>query len=94
MRDYGWRWRRARDAYVRAHPLCVACLATGRAVAARVVDHVVPHEGDDALLWAERNWQSLCHACHNAKTTRQAREGLDEREQALQRALGALPPEG
>lgn len=78
-RGYGGRWRKARAGWLRAHPLCgdrsqgsslqhSKCLQSGRLVAARVVDHIVPHRGDQALFWDSDNWQSLCTDCHNIKT--------------------------
>lgn len=60
-------WQQCRAAYLRAHPVCVACQARGRTVAAVVVDHVVPiKDGGARLDWA--NLQSLCTSCHNRKT--------------------------
>jgi 5-methylcytosine-specific restriction enzyme A len=72
-RGYGARWQKAREAYLVAHPLCVNCKKHGRVTAARVVDHIVPHRGDETLFWDESNWQALCdftspHDCHGAKT--------------------------
>ena len=52
-RGYGPRWRRARAAFLARHPLCAACRAQGRVVPATVVDHVVPHRGDQRLFWDE-----------------------------------------
>jgi 5-methylcytosine-specific restriction protein A len=43
----------------------------GELVAASVVDHIVPHRGDERLMWSESNWQSLCKPCHDAKTARE-----------------------
>jgi 5-methylcytosine-specific restriction enzyme A len=74
-RGYGPRWRRARAAYLAQHPLCVPCAATGRLVAATVVDHVVPHRGNPVLFWDEANWQGTCKPCHDAKTAREGRWG-------------------
>jgi 5-methylcytosine-specific restriction protein A len=74
-RGYGPRWRRARAAYLARHPLCVPCESAGRLVAATVVDHVVPHRGDDRLFWDEDNWQGLCKRCHDGKTAREGRWG-------------------
>jgi len=34
---------------------------------ATLVDHVVPHRGDQRLFWLVANWQALCTACHQAK---------------------------
>jgi 5-methylcytosine-specific restriction protein A len=39
--------------------------------AANVVDHIVPHKGDQALFWDKNNWQSLCKPHHDAKTARE-----------------------
>ncbi len=67
-RGYGGRWQRLRAMYLRAHPLCVACEAAGRATPATDVDHIVARRagGSDE----ESNLQALCHACHSAKTGR------------------------
>ena len=68
-RGYDRRWRRERLAYLAGHPLCVACLQNGQTVEATVVDHVVPHHGQqDPLFWDCQNWQSLCKPCHDSKT--------------------------
>lgn len=67
-RGYGHRWQRARLSYLNAHPLCVTCRPL--TVGATVVDHVVPHRGDDELFWDEANWQPLCKPCHDRKTAR------------------------
>lgn len=74
-RGYDARWRKARLAFLAAHPLCAECERAGRVTPARVVDHVVPHRGDQRLFWDEGNWQALCdHTspfdCHGAKTGR------------------------
>ncbi len=69
-RGYGHRWRLARRAYLREHPLCVECKSQGVVRAAQVVDHIVPHRGDAMLFWDESNWQPLCVPHHNAKTAR------------------------
>jgi 5-methylcytosine-specific restriction protein A len=70
-RGYGSAWQRARLGYLKAHALCVACLAAGRVAGASVVDHVIPHRGDKRLFWDAGNWQALCKGCHDAKTARE-----------------------
>lgn len=70
-RGYDSRWQKARKAYLFEHPLCVECGKEGRLIEATVVDHVKPHQGDEALFWDRSNWQSSCRACHNRKTARQ-----------------------
>ena len=67
-RSYGSRWQKAREAYLGRHPLCAQCRALGRIVPATVVDHIVPHKGDDRLFWDSGNWESLCKRCHDRKT--------------------------
>jgi len=68
-RGYGAAWQRARADFLKSHPLCSRCQANGRIVSATVVDHIIPHKGDDRLFWdSENNWQPLCQRCHNEKT--------------------------
>lgn len=62
-RGYNHRWRVARVAFLREHPFCVHCLPLY--VAATVVDHIVPHRGDQQLFWDKSNWQPLCKVCHD-----------------------------
>lgn len=68
MRGYGSRWNRARLSFLDLHPCCAECEREGRDVEAKVVDHVVPHKGDQDLFWDEANWQALCKPCHDSKT--------------------------
>ena len=71
QRGYGRTWQKARAVYLQEHPLCVECQREGRVTPATVVDHIVPHRGNQELFWdVEGNWQSLCAAHHNAKTAR------------------------
>jgi 5-methylcytosine-specific restriction protein A len=56
------RWRRFRKLVIA--PLCVCCKANGRPTAAALVDHIIPHHGDEALIYDEGNCQSLCNWCH------------------------------
>lgn len=67
-RGYDARWRRERLRYLRANPLCVTCREDGRLTPATVVDHIVPHCGDEALFWDRTNWQAMCKCCHDTKT--------------------------
>ena len=43
----------------------------GRLVIATDVDHVIPHRGDERLMWDEKNWQGLCARHHGIKTARE-----------------------
>jgi len=78
-RGYGYRWQQYRLRYLAQHPLCVMCEAEGRVEAAVVVDHVVPHEGEQQLFWSASNHQALCKACH---------DGTKQRQEAADRASG------
>lgn len=70
-RGYDSRWKRARDGFLRKHPLCAECEKLGRITTAREVDHIVAHKGDKALFWDRTNWQSLCKPHHSVKTARE-----------------------
>lgn len=62
-RGYNYKWQKYRERFLSQHPLCEECgkLAT-------VVDHIVPHKGNQTLFWDSNNHQSLCETCHNRKT--------------------------
>lgn len=66
-RGYGYAWQKARARFLQAHPLCVMCQAMKppRVTAAEVVDHIIPHKGDQSLFWDANNWQPLCKQCHD-----------------------------
>jgi 5-methylcytosine-specific restriction protein A len=67
-RLYGPRWRRYRETFLAAHPVCVHCHQEGRPGPANEVDHIVPHRGDHALFWDGANHQGLCKHHHSRKT--------------------------
>lgn len=67
-RGYDYRWQKASKAFLQRHPLCRPCSGAGRVKAADVVDHKIPHRGDDRLFWDETNWQPMCYSCHGAKS--------------------------
>lgn len=69
------RWRKARAAFLARHPLCEDCASLGLVVAAREVDHRIPHRGDAALMWDRSNWQALCKPCHSRKTAHEVWHG-------------------
>ena len=71
QRGYGYRWQQARARHLKASPLCVMCERQGRIKAADVVDHIIPHRGDQSLFWDETNWQSLCRWHHDSVKQRQ-----------------------
>lgn len=50
------------------------CQKRGRTTAATVVDHVVPHRGNEALFFGGA-LQSLCKACHDGAKQTEERRG-------------------
>lgn len=87
-RGYTVAWDKYRLNYLKLNPLCVHCLSLGVYTPAKIVDHIIPIDGNsDVLFWPEWNHQPLCHACHNTKTfrhdplTKQKRRNGDYREQ-------------
>lgn len=75
QRGYDYKWQKARERYLKDHPLCVYCAKQGRTTAAFIVDHIVPHRGDKVLFWDQANWQSLCKHCHDSVKQRQEKTG-------------------
>ena len=70
-RGYNYRWQQERKRFLMFNPLCVQCDADGNVVTATVVDHIIPHRGDQQLFWDRSNWQSLCKLHHDRKTATQ-----------------------
>lgn len=64
------RWHRASQLYRYSHPTCENCAKQGIIRAGNVVDHIKPIRTAQGwtLRWNTDNFQTLCHACHNAKT--------------------------
>jgi len=75
-RGYGYKWQKAREGFLKSHPLCKMHMDLGRIVPATVVDHIIPHKGDMALFWQHDNWQSLCKTCHDSAKKRQEATGI------------------
>lgn len=73
-RGYGYKWQKARESYLRQHPLCCYCEREGRVTLATVVDHITPHQGDERLFWDEGNWQPLCKPCHDGTKAKEERQ--------------------
>jgi 5-methylcytosine-specific restriction protein A len=65
-RGYGRAWEKARRIFLRTNPWCAMC---GKP--ATVVDHIIPHKGDQTLFWdKDKNWQALCAHHHNSTKQR------------------------
>ncbi|MGQ3671801.1 HNH endonuclease signature motif containing protein [Xanthobacter sp. TB0136] len=48
------------DRYLCTHPVCERCGAPSV-----LVDHVIPHHGDDGLIFMRENMRAVCRACHS-----------------------------
>lgn len=75
-RGYGYKWQKARESYLKKHPLCVVCQSKGHVEEAAVVDHIEPHKGDMKLFWNSKNWQALCKRCHDSYKQRLEKSGV------------------
>lgn len=63
---YGRAWKRIRDRYIKAHPLCEECQKNGVLTTAEEVHHILPLSrggGNDSS-----NLMSLCKSCHSRIT--------------------------
>jgi 5-methylcytosine-specific restriction endonuclease McrA len=68
------RWRTICAQQLQREPWCAECLRAGEMKKATDVDHINPHQGNEAKFWAGP-FQSLCHAHHSQKTQRELRVG-------------------
>lgn len=60
---YGRTWKRIRDRYIKAHPLCEECKKASRLMPAEEVHHILPlsHGGTNDT----NNLMALCKSCHS-----------------------------
>jgi 5-methylcytosine-specific restriction protein A len=63
---YGRAWKRIRDRYIKAHPLCEECQRNGRLTPAQEVHHIIPLS--DGGTHDEGNLMALCSSCHSGIT--------------------------
>lgn len=66
-----YKWQKARAAFLNVNSTCVMCAAEGKIRLADVVDHIVPHRGDEFLFWDTSNWQALCKQHHDRDKQRE-----------------------
>lgn len=78
-RGYGSAWAKARAGFLRHHPNCAECAKEGLIVRASVVDHIVPHRGDQRLFWDTSNWQPLCISHHSIDKQQREKSGFSTR---------------
>ena len=67
-RRYGRAWKRIRDRYIAAHPLCEQCQKEGRMTPAQEVHHILPLSRGGTH--AEANLMALCTPCHSSITAK------------------------
>ena len=61
-RRYGRAWKRIRDRYAAAHPLCELCQKNGKLIPTEEIHHKIPlSEGG---THSEENLIALCKSCH------------------------------
>ncbi|OGU82654.1 MAG: hypothetical protein A2W11_06155 [Ignavibacteria bacterium RBG_16_35_7] len=71
-RGYNYRWSQYSKRYRKEKPLCVMCEKEGVLKIAECVDHIVPVDGpDDILFWEPSNHQGLCQKHHSEKTAKE-----------------------
>lgn len=82
--DKPWRhlynskaWHRLRTKQLMAEPLCVYCKQQGKVTAARVVDHIKAHRGNESLFYDASNLQSLCAPHHDSSKQKAEKRGVD-----------------
>ncbi|MGL5258404.1 MAG: HNH endonuclease [Proteocatella sp.] len=63
---YGRSWKRIRDHYIKAHPLCDECEKNGRIKAAEEVHHILPLSKGGGNETS--NLMALCKSCHSKIT--------------------------
>lgn len=68
---YGRAWKRIRDRYINAHPLCEQCKKNGTLTLAEEVHHIKPLSQGGSN--ADDNLISLCKSCHSKITAREGR---------------------
>src|SRR5215217_1610200 len=60
------RWLKGRAWFLRENPLSVFCEEEGIATPATILDHIIPHKGNEKLFYDQENWQGLCQPHHDS----------------------------
>lgn len=62
------QWRKLRNTYIHAHPLCEECLSQGKITPAEDIHHMNSPFKSGAINWTmlldENNLKALCKECH------------------------------
>ncbi|WP_218578363.1 hypothetical protein [Vineibacter terrae] len=79
-RGYDSKWQRESKAFL-ARPENRHCVC-GCGRLADMVDHIIPHRGDQRLFWNRANWQPMasspCHASRKQSAERRATPGASQ----------------
>lgn len=67
-RRYGRSWRKIRDRYIAAHPLCEECRKSNKLTPAEEVHHKLPLS--QGGTHADSNLMALCKPCHSRITAK------------------------
>ena len=70
-------WTRTRKHIINNNPLCSRCSLFGITKAAKDIDHVIPHRGNEQLFYDASNLQPLCRECHTWKTNMEGNEKFE-----------------
>lgn len=65
---YGRAWRKIRDHFIKANPLCEECKRKGKLTAAQEVHHILPLSRGGTH--DESNLMSVCTSCHSSISAR------------------------
>lgn len=65
------RWTKLSKTIRADEPLCRICLSKGISNPSQVVDHIIPHKGNEDLFWSSENLQAICKRCHDRKSARE-----------------------
>ncbi len=76
------RWKVMAKQQLAVEPCCRLCRSEGLLVQASIVDHVVPHRGDEQAFFNSANLQSLCRRHSNIKTAHEVAQRYDRKRQA------------
>ena len=66
---YGRQWKRIRDRYIKANPLCEQCKKENKLTPAQEVHHIKPLSKGGSH--DETNLMALCTSCHSTITARE-----------------------
>lgn len=87
QRGYDAEWDKQRLLFLDENPLCVDHFKRKLIEAATVVDHIIPHKGDQALFWDKNNWQPLCKQCHDRKTATEDKGGWSYQQTVIEKPV-------